>query len=70
MCTDHCVRVWDAETTDKCLYALLGGSLRPRPDNPPHPNMPGCCALIVDSTRIVAAFGAVVKCFTLAGEEE
>jgi hypothetical protein len=67
---DLCVRVWDLEAPEKCLYALLGGSLRARPDNPPHPNKPGCCALLVDTTRIVAAFGAVVKCFTLVGEDE
>ncbi len=66
---DHCVRVWDMQQPAQPLYALLGGSLRPRPDNPAHPEKPGCSALIVDSTRIVAAFGAVVKCFALRGEE-
>jgi hypothetical protein len=66
---DHCVRVWDMEKPEAPLYALLGGSLRPRPDNPPHPTRPGCSALVVDSARIVAAFGAVVKSFALVGDE-
>ncbi len=66
---DHCVRVWDIEQPAAPLYALLGGSLRPRPDNPPHPTKPGCSALVVDAGRIVGAFGAVVKCFALQGDE-
>lgn len=66
---DQCIRVWDIEQPQKPLYCLLGGSLRPRPDNPAHPTRPGCSMFFVDQCRIVAAFGAVVKCFALAGGE-
>ena len=63
---DNCIRVFDIENPAKPLYCLLGGSNRPRPDQPPHPDKPGCSAMLVDNSRIVAAFGSVVKCFALA----
>ena len=63
---DHCLRIWDtAAPVDKPLYCLLGGSLRQRDDNPPHPTRPGCSFLYVDYGRVIASFNAVVKNFSL-----
>lgn len=61
---DNSVRVVDA-VDGRQLYALLGGSMQPRPDNPPHPTRPGCSFVRVQHHGVTGAFNGVVKTWTI-----
>ena len=46
------------------LYSLLGGSLRERAGDAPHPTRPGCSVFQYDEGRIVAAFNSVARVYS------
>lgn len=59
---DNSMRVWDLRKGTK-MYALLGGSLQKRANNPDHPSKQGISDLQVDESRIVASIASLVKVY-------
>jgi hypothetical protein len=50
------------------LYVLPGGSMQPRPDNPAHPQRPGCSFVQLWHAGVTASFNAVVKQWRIKDE--
>jgi hypothetical protein len=49
------------------MYALLGGSLQARSNNPAHPSRPGCSGVIYDDTKVIAVFNALMRVYNFEG---
>ncbi len=64
---DNAIRVFDAQD-GRVLYALLGGSMQARPDNPAHPQRPGCSFVHLQPAGVTGAFNAVVKTWQIKDE--
>lgn len=59
---DNSMRVWDLRKGTK-MYALLGGSLQKRANNPDHPHKQGITGLQVDESRVVASMSSIIKVY-------
>ncbi len=64
---DNAIRVFDVQD-GRVLYALLGGSMQARADNPPHPQRPGCSFVQLQPAGVTGAFNAVVKTWQIKDE--
>jgi len=65
---DNAIKVWSLES-GKCMYALLGGSLQQRANNPPHPTKPGCSQVMYDYSKIVGSFNSMLRVYSFAGKD-
>jgi len=57
---DNSIKVWKREN-GQTMYALLGGSLQARANNPPHPQRAGCSSVAFDDSKVIASFNALVR---------
>lgn len=49
------------------MYALLGGSLQARSNNPPHPTRIGCSKIAFDDTKVIASFNSLLRVYNFEG---
>jgi WD40 repeat protein len=59
---DMSIKVWDM-ANGTSLYALLGGSLQARANNPPHPLRAGCSQVRFDEGKIVASINSLLRVY-------
>lgn len=64
---DNSVKVWNFNNLAAPMYALLGGSLQARANNPPHPTRAGCSGVIFDDTKVIAVFNALMRVYNFEG---
>eukprot|EP01122_Echinamoeba_exundans_P003454 TRINITY_DN13553_c0_g1_i1.p1 TRINITY_DN13553_c0_g1~~TRINITY_DN13553_c0_g1_i1.p1 ORF type:complete len:518 (+),score=90.16 TRINITY_DN13553_c0_g1_i1:67-1620(+) len=64
---DNSVKVWNMANFASPMYALVGGSLQARSNNPAHPARPGCSGVIYDDTKVIAVFNALMRVYNFEG---
>eukprot|EP01116_Phalansterium_solitarium_P006607 TRINITY_DN18930_c0_g1_i1.p1 TRINITY_DN18930_c0_g1~~TRINITY_DN18930_c0_g1_i1.p1 ORF type:complete len:504 (+),score=22.01 TRINITY_DN18930_c0_g1_i1:175-1686(+) len=60
--SDNTIKVWDLKR-GRQMYALLGGSLQQRANNPAHPSKPGCSHVEIDDSRIIGSFASLLRIY-------